>query len=61
MLFFIIVKPIENEEVCTLPYKIGQLTWNMYFCNISHCPTAVSQDSRCARGSLNKKIINHRI
>jgi hypothetical protein len=56
MLFFIIVKPTINGEVCTLPYKIGHLTWDMYFCNSGHCPTATSEDSRCTRGSLNKKI-----
>jgi hypothetical protein len=45
-----LVKPTKNGEVCALPYKIGNFTWSMYFCNRGYCPTASSRNSTCATG-----------
>ncbi|CAF3643907.1 unnamed protein product [Rotaria sordida] len=45
-----ILKPTNSGEVCNLPYKVRNYTWDMYFCYRGSCPTATSTNSACASG-----------
>ncbi|CAF0972053.1 unnamed protein product [Rotaria sp. Silwood1] len=45
-----ISQPTNNGEMCKLPYKIGNYTWDMYFCYNDYCPTETSARSKCASG-----------
>ncbi|CAF1081578.1 unnamed protein product [Adineta steineri] len=54
-----IVKPTANGEMCVLPYKVGNFTWDMYFCNRGYCPTASSPNSTCASGRFGNIALNN--
>ncbi len=47
---FHLVTPTLDGKMCALPYKIGNLTWDMYFCNKGYCPTTISSNSTCVSG-----------
>ncbi|CAF3187457.1 unnamed protein product [Rotaria socialis] len=44
------LKPTNNGQVCQLPYKVGNYTWDMYFCYKGYCPTENGENSECAPG-----------
>ena len=46
-------KPTNDGQLCAVPYKVGNFTWDMYFCNQGYCPTTMSPNSTCKLGKIN--------
>ncbi|UJR24878.1 hypothetical protein I4U23_006247 [Adineta vaga] len=47
-----IIQPTNDGNLCALPYRVGNFTWDMYFCNKGYCPTAMNTNSACALGKF---------
>ena len=47
----LLVTPTNNGLPCSLPYRVGSFTWDMYFCNNGFCPTATNNNTQCRPGS----------
>ncbi|CAF3472404.1 unnamed protein product [Rotaria sp. Silwood1] len=41
------VTSTSNGELCILPYKVYNYTWDMYFCNEGYCPTQSNPNTTC--------------
>ncbi|CAF1277819.1 unnamed protein product, partial [Adineta steineri] len=47
-----ILTPTNDGQICAVPYKVANFTWDMYFCNRGYCPTVINSNSTCAIGKF---------